>query len=70
MSENNNKTVGVAPTGYMSEKSASMKMISMAILANSCASSPGRHMEQASRQACDGGEALWAEWVRRGWVKI
>lgn len=59
---------GVAPGGYMAEKKASVKMISMAILANSCAGSPGRHMLSASSQACDGAEALWEQWQKRKWV--
>jgi hypothetical protein len=62
-------TKGVAPPGYMGEFLASAKMISMAILANSCAGSPGRHMESAAKQSCDGAKALWAEWERRGWTK-
>jgi hypothetical protein len=63
------KVKGVAPPGYMVEFFSSAKMVSMAILANSCAGSPGRHMESASKQACDGATALWNEWERRGWIK-
>lgn len=66
---NKSEEVGVAPAGYMSEAKASLKMVSMAILANSCAGSPGRHMQSAARQACDGAEALWLEWEKKGWVR-
>lgn len=42
------------------------KMASMAIMANLCSSSMGRHMKTAARCACDGAEVLWEEWIKRG----
>jgi len=63
------KTTGSAPVGYMAEKRASCKQISMAILANSCAGSPGREMTTAAKTACHGAEALWDIWVKLGWSK-
>jgi hypothetical protein len=40
------------------------QMTSMMIMANLFNSSTGRNVAQAARTACEGADALWAEWIK------
>ena len=44
---------------------SNFKMISMAIMANMCQGSPGRHMPSTARHSCEGADALLLEWKKK-----